>query len=58
MQVINACADLPDVPIISSATGCGLTMKEYGQILPNVPAAAAFSKRVMDLSEVLENLGL
>ena len=56
MQVIHACADLPDVPIISSATGCGLTMKEYGQILPNVPAAAAFSKRVMDLSEVLENL--
>lgn len=58
-QVIKACADYPDLPIISTATGCGVTLRDYGQLFsgdPEAESALAFSNRVLDLSEVLEDM--
>ncbi|PHX94379.1 MAG: hypothetical protein CK546_06980 [Pedosphaera sp.] len=39
--------------IIINAAGCGSTLKEYAQLLPEDPRAAAFSAKVKDLSEFL-----
>lgn len=57
-KVIRACASVPDAPIVSSATGCGLTLKEYGDIFRHdanhQAEAASFSRRVVDVSELFE----
>ncbi len=46
--------------IIVNAAGCGATLKEYGHLLRDDPLfaerAAAFSTRVKDISEYLDNL--
>jgi glycolate oxidase iron-sulfur subunit len=46
---------------VVNAAGCGSTLKEYGKLLADDPAyaarAAAFSRGVRDLSEVLVELG-
>ncbi|HVB10560.1 MAG TPA: heterodisulfide reductase-related iron-sulfur binding cluster [Bacillota bacterium] len=39
-------------PIAVNAAGCGATLKEYGRLLPDEPAAAAFAARVRDFSEL------
>jgi glycolate oxidase iron-sulfur subunit len=48
--------------IVVNAAGCGAMLKEYGQVLRDDPAyagrAAAFSRRVKDISEYLEELGI
>lgn len=50
-----------EVFVVNSA-GCGSTMKEYGELLQDDRAyarrAAAFSSRVRDVSEFLDELGL
>ena len=46
--------------IVVNAAGCGSSMKEYGDLLRDTPAAdrgAAFAAKVRDLSEVLVELG-
>ena len=47
-------------PIVVNSAGCGAAMKEYGDLLAKEPRwadrAAAFSARVKDASELLENL--
>jgi len=47
--------------VVVNAAGCGSSMKEYGHLLRDDPAwaerAKAFSARVRDLSELLEELG-
>jgi glycolate oxidase iron-sulfur subunit len=47
--------------IVVNAAGCGSAMKEYGQLLADDPQwaarAAAFSRKVRDVSEVLADLG-
>ncbi|HUZ76710.1 MAG TPA: (Fe-S)-binding protein [Chloroflexota bacterium] len=40
-------------PIVTNAAGCGAMLKHYGQLLPEDPAAATFSARVKDVSELL-----
>ncbi|BDG60948.1 (Fe-S)-binding protein [Caldinitratiruptor microaerophilus] len=44
--------------IVNAAGGCGAHLKEYGHLLPDDPAAAAFAARVRDLSEWLAEHGL
>jgi glycolate oxidase iron-sulfur subunit len=57
----NAFGGLDDVDaIINNAGGCGPVLKDYGHLLENTPAAAraaAFAKRVRDVSEFLVELG-
>lgn len=55
---VAAFAREPLDAIIINAAGCGSTLKEYGHLLPGVPAAAAFSAKVKDLSEFLVAAGL
>jgi glycolate oxidase iron-sulfur subunit len=47
--------------IVTNVAGCGSSMKEYGHLLADDPEwaerAAAFSKRVRDVHEVLAELG-
>jgi glycolate oxidase iron-sulfur subunit len=47
--------------IVTNVAGCGSSMKEYGHLLADDPEwaerAAAFSKRVRDVHEVLADLG-
>ena len=38
--------------IVSSASGCGVTLKDYGRLV-DAPAADSFGKRVRDAAEVL-----
>ena len=49
-----------DLAVIVNSAGCGSTMKEYGDLLPQDRASAGldFSKRVFDLSEFLLANGL
>ena len=54
--------DRPDIDIIvSNVAGCGAAMKEFGDWLRDDPAyagrAAAFSTRVRDVSEALDEVG-
>ncbi|AGL17947.1 (Fe-S)-binding protein [Actinoplanes sp. N902-109] len=43
--------------VVVNAAGCGSSMKEYADLLPGDPQAAAFVARVRDLSEILTELG-
>ena len=54
--------ELPDVDyVVANAAGCGSSMKEYGHLLDDDPEwaerAAAFSAKVRDVHEVLDELG-
>lgn len=44
--------------IVSHSAGCGAALREAGHLLEGDQAAAAFSARVRDVSEVLDQLGL
>jgi glycolate oxidase iron-sulfur subunit len=39
--------------IVTNAAGCGTALRDYGHLLAGDPAAAAFSARVRDVSELL-----
>ncbi len=43
-------------PIAVNAAGCGAALKNYGHLLPDQPAAAAFAARVRDFSELAADL--
>lgn len=43
-----------DDVILSSASGCGVTLKEYDRYLPQVADAGSFARAVRDISEYLE----
>jgi glycolate oxidase iron-sulfur subunit len=43
--------------IITNAAGCGAMLKDYGHLLHETPNAAAFAKKVRDISEFLIELG-
>jgi glycolate oxidase iron-sulfur subunit len=43
--------------IIVNAAGCGAMLKDYGHLLPETPAGAAFAAKVRDVSEFLAELG-
>ncbi len=43
--------------IINNAGGCGPVLKDYGHLLPDTPAAAAFAAKSRDVSEFLVELG-
>jgi glycolate oxidase iron-sulfur subunit len=46
--------------VIVNAAGCGALLKDYGHLLhatPHAPAAAAFARKVRDISEFLVELG-
>jgi glycolate oxidase iron-sulfur subunit len=43
-------------PIAVNAAGCGAALKDYGHLLPDEPAAAAFAARVRDFSELAAEL--
>jgi glycolate oxidase iron-sulfur subunit len=43
--------------VIVNAAGCGAMLKDYGHLLPETPAGAAFAAKVRDVSEFLAALG-
>jgi glycolate oxidase iron-sulfur subunit len=47
--------------VVSTASGCGVTLKEYGRLLADDPQrarlAAAFQDKVRDVGELLDELG-
>jgi glycolate oxidase iron-sulfur subunit len=59
---LAAFANDPVDAIVTSAAGCGSTLKEYAQLFrpeePEYAAATEFEKRVRDVSEFLDELGL
>jgi glycolate oxidase iron-sulfur subunit len=44
--------------LITNAAGCGSTLKEYGELLPDDPRAHEFSKKMLDVTEFLAKIGL
>jgi len=42
-----------ETPVIVNSAGCGAMVKEYAHLLPHDPRAAAFAKRVVDVTEFL-----
>jgi len=46
-----------DAPVVVNSAGCGAILKDYGHLLPEDPAAAAFAARVRDVTEVLAERG-
>ncbi len=61
-QTIDVFSDLNLDAILINASGCGHTLKEYGHILKDDPEyaekAKAFSQKVKDVQEFLDNVGL
>lgn len=61
-QMIDSFADIDVDAIIINASGCGHTLKEYGQILAEDPdyaeRARAFALKVKDVQEFLAEVGL
>jgi glycolate oxidase iron-sulfur subunit len=52
----------PDAAVVVNAAGCGAILKEYPELLAGdpeyAPRAAAFSRRVLDISEFLDQVGI
>jgi glycolate oxidase iron-sulfur subunit len=61
-QTIDVFDDLNLDAVLINASGCGHTLKEYGHILKDDPKyaekAKAFSNKVKDVQEFLDNVGL
>ncbi|MBD2176220.1 4Fe-4S dicluster domain-containing protein [Pseudanabaena sp. FACHB-1998] len=61
-QTIDTFANLNLDAVLINASGCGHTLKEYGHILKDDPKyaekAKAFSSKVKDVQEFLDNVGL
>lgn len=47
----------PDLPILTTAAGCGAALSEVGELLPGDERAAAFAGRVSDISSFLADRG-
>ncbi|GID28505.1 glycolate oxidase iron-sulfur subunit [Paractinoplanes brasiliensis] len=60
-RLIDVFADAGMDYFVVNAAGCGSSLKEYGELLADDPAyaarAAAFSAKVRDLAELLDELG-
>jgi glycolate oxidase iron-sulfur subunit len=60
-ELIDAFEDSGVEYVVVNAAGCGSTMKEYAGLLADDPAyadrAKAFTERVRDVSEILDELG-
>ena len=46
-----------DLPVVTTAAGCGAALSEYGELLDAQPAAGGFSGRVTDVSAFLAENG-
>lgn len=61
-QMIDSFADTDLDAVIVNASGCGHTLKEYGQILQDDPVykerAQSFAHQVKDVQEFLDDVGL
>jgi glycolate oxidase iron-sulfur subunit len=61
-RAIDAFEDADVDIVVVNAAGCGSTMKEYAHLLRDDPVygerAAAFSRKVRDLTELLDELGV
>ncbi|MBY0229696.1 MAG: 4Fe-4S dicluster domain-containing protein [Gemmataceae bacterium] len=56
---VAAFKDLDDVDaVITNAGGCGPVLKEYGHLAPDDPAAERFARKVRDIHEYLDVVGL
>jgi len=44
--------------LITNAAGCGSTLKEYGELLPDDPRAREFASKMLDVTEFLAKIGL
>jgi glycolate oxidase iron-sulfur subunit len=49
----NIAAFAGEAPVVVNSAGCGAMLKDYAHLLPDDPAAHAFSKRVVDVTEFL-----
>ena len=57
---VRAFAEQPDAAIVVNAAGCGAMLRDYGRLLADDPlaeAAAAFARRVVDVTEPLAAAG-
>ncbi len=58
-ELVRRCGDLTTVDaVIVNAAGCGSTLKQYADLMPDDAAAAAFEAKVRDVSEFLAEVGL
>jgi len=55
--IFQTLATQPDW-IITNAAGCGSTLKAYHELLPNMPEAAQFVAKTVDVMELLAKTGL
>lgn len=53
----NVAAFVDDLPVVTTAAGCGAALSEYGELLDADPPADAFSRRVTDVSAFLAENG-
>lgn len=57
-QVLAATAATPTDWVVTTAAGCGALLREYGDLLPGDPGAAALAARARDPLALLAELGL
>jgi len=55
-RVVRQFADAGVDAIVTDVAGCGSLLKEYGELLPDDPQAAAVAERARDVTEVLAEL--
>ena len=53
----NLAAFPDDLPVVTTAAGCGAALSEYAELLDAGPPAGAFSRRVTDVSAFLAESG-
>lgn len=53
----NLAAFADDLPLVTTAAGCGAALSEYGELLDADPPAGSFSRRVTDVSAFLAENG-
>lgn len=53
----NLAAFADDLPVVTTAAGCGAALSEYGELLDADPPAGSFSRRVTDVSAFLAENG-
>jgi len=54
---VNVRAFVGQEPVVVNSAGCGATLREYGDLIPGEPAAAALAERSVDVSVLLAARG-
>ena len=54
---VNALLSVDPDAVVTSSAGCGSTMKEYGELLPDDSAAEKLAEKTRDIHELLDEYG-